>query len=185
MRRQTLVRVQRKILEAPAASYRYAIAGPARRMLRSAAGLRPVSWLLARTAQRVDRFVFRASGGRATLLGAVSGLPVIMLTTRGARSGRLVTSPVVAVPIGEGIAVVASNWGRRTHPAWYYNLLEHPEATVTCDGRSHPVMARLATGAERQRIVELDLLEYPARELYRRRARHRDIAVFVLEKSPL
>lgn len=173
------------MLEAPPVSYRYAAAGPARRMLRTAAGLRPVSWLLARTAQRVDRFVFRASGRRTTLLGALSGLPVIMLTTRGARSGRLVTSPVVAVPVADGVAVVASNWGRRAHPAWYYNLLEHPDATVTCDGSAHSVTARLATGAERERIVELDLLEYPARELYRRRAASRDIAVFVLEKSSL
>ena len=154
-------------------------------MLRSVAGVRPVSWLLARTAQRLDRFVFRASGGRTTLLGALSGLPVIMLTTRGARSDRLVTSPVVAVPVGNGVAVVASNWGRRSHPAWYYNLLEHPEAIVSCEGSAHAVRARLATGAERERIVELDLLEYPARELYRRRAAHREIAVFVLEKSPL
>lgn len=173
------------MLEAPAESYRYAAANRTRRMLRRAAGMRPLSWLLARTAQPVDRLFFRASGRRTTLVGALSGLPVVMLTTRGARSGRLLTSPVVAVPVGQDVAVVASNWGRASHPAWYHNLLEHPDAIVTSGGTAHPVRARLATGAERKRILELDLLEYPARELYRRRAAHREIGVFVLEKSAL
>ncbi len=108
-----------------------------------------------------------------------------MLTTRGARSGRRITIPVVVIPVGDDLAVVASNWGRRRHPAWYHNLVAHPDATVTFEGRSHSVTARLVTGAERERILALDLLEYPARELYRRRAANREIAVFVLEEAAL
>ena len=87
----------------------------------------------------------------------LSGLPVVMLTTTGARTGQQRTLPVIAVPDGDNLVVIASNWGQRRHPAWYHNLRAHPEATVTVGGVSRRVRAHEAVGEERDRLWQRDL----------------------------
>ncbi|HET9780551.1 MAG TPA: nitroreductase/quinone reductase family protein [Candidatus Dormibacteraeota bacterium] len=164
--------------------YAYRAASPARRFLRRLAGTAAASWVLARTGDHIDRLVFRASHGRQTLLGAVSGLPIVMLSTAGARSGLTSSVPLVAIPYGEGVGVVASNFGGHHHPAWYYNLLACPRAFISVDGVTTAVVARIASGEERKRLWELDTLNYPARRLYQRRAGNRDIPIFVLAPEP-
>jgi len=71
---------------------------------------------------------------------------VVLLTTTGAKTGQQRTLPVIAVPDGDNLVVIASNRGQRQHPAWYYNLPAHPEGTVTVGGASWRVQAREATG---------------------------------------
>lgn len=140
----------------------------------------PGSWLFARTMHHVDRPVHRLTGGRHTATSLLSGLPVAMVTTTGARSGRSRTVPLVAVPSSDGLAVVASNYGQAHHPGWYHNLLADPTGTVTVDGGSWAFRADLVTDARRDRIWARCLGVYPGFATYARRATERDIGVFVL-----
>src|SRR6185437_5338707 len=115
----------------------YERANSVQRFLRRLASSGPGAWVFSRVMHRVDRPVHRLTRGRHTLGSLLSGLPVVMLTTVGARTGRPRTVPVLGIPVGNGVAVIASNWGQRRHPAWYYNLRSHPEAQVVVDGTGH------------------------------------------------
>ena len=159
---------------------RYREATSLQRLLRWSAATAPVSWLYVRVLHHLDRLSYRLTRGRHTFSSWLSGLPVVMLTTTGARTGQQRTSPVIAVPDGDNLAVIASNWGQRQHPAWYYNLCAHPEATVTVGGVSRRVRAHEATGEERDRLWQRDLEIYPGRTAYERRAANRRIPVVVL-----
>jgi deazaflavin-dependent oxidoreductase (nitroreductase family) len=70
--------------------------------------------------------VYGLTRGRHTLANLISGLPVVMLTTTGARTGRRHSVPVLGLPAAGGVAVVAANFGRETHPGWCFNLRAHP-----------------------------------------------------------
>ncbi|HEX4009344.1 MAG TPA: nitroreductase family deazaflavin-dependent oxidoreductase [Solirubrobacteraceae bacterium] len=153
------------------------------RFVRGFAASGPGSWLFARIMHHVDRPVARLTAGRHTLSGLVSGMPTVMLTTTGARTGRPRTVPVLGIPTSDGLAVIASNFGQHRHPAWYHNLCAQPRAEVTVDGRHRPVRAVEARGERRAQIWQLGLRVYPGFSQYERRAAHRDIGVFVLEPS--
>jgi deazaflavin-dependent oxidoreductase (nitroreductase family) len=139
------------------------------------------AWVFARVAHRIDRPVYRLTRGRHTFANLVSGLPVVQLTTTGARSGLPRTVPVVGLPTADGFAVIASNFGQERHPGWYYNLRANPEVSVSVDGRAHRFRAVEAEGERRSRIWEEGLKIYPGWSQYEGRASNRRIAVFVLE----
>src|SRR4030095_8678264 len=103
-----------------------------------------------------------------------------MLTAAGAQTRQQRTLPVIAVPDGDNLVVIASNWGQRQHPAWYYNLCANPEATSTVVAVSRRVRAHEATGEQRDRLWQRDLEVYPGRIAYERRAANRPIPVVVL-----
>src|SRR5207248_10744672 len=102
----------------------------------------------------VDRWLFRHTRGRWSVLDR-SGLPSLLLTTTGRRSGEPRTQPLLYAPDGDGYVVIGSNWGQEHHPLWTENLLRQRDATVTVDGVAAPVRATLATGAERDRLWRL------------------------------
>jgi deazaflavin-dependent oxidoreductase (nitroreductase family) len=104
-----------------------------------------------------------------------------MLTTTGAKSGQPRTVPVLGIPTEGGVAVIASNFGQRRHPAWYHNLRAYPEAEVAVDGSRRRVRAIEAEGERRDRIWQEGVRIYPGLGQYERRASHRRISVFVLE----
>jgi deazaflavin-dependent oxidoreductase (nitroreductase family) len=159
---------------------RYRDANPLHRFVRGFAATAPVSWVFARTLHHVDRPVFRLTGGRHTFASLVSGLPVVMLTTTGARSGKRRTLPLLGIPDGERTVVIASNYGRAHNPSWYYNLRERPEAKLSVGGKRRRVLAHEADGGERDRLWRLGLEVYPGWTGYERRARPRRIPVMVL-----
>jgi hypothetical protein len=107
----------------PRPMYRHAEANPLRRAIRRSAGWKPFSWFYARTLHLIDRAVFRLTRGRATFTSWLADLPVAWLTTTtGAKSGVERTSPVLAIPAGEGkLVVIASNYRQRNNPSWYHN----------------------------------------------------------------
>lgn len=156
-------------------------ANPLQKVLRRFAGSGPGSWLFARILHRIDRPVYRLTRGRHTFASLVSGIPVVMLTTTGARSGRPRTVPVLGLPTEDGLAVIASNFGQHRHPAWYHNLRATPEGEVAVGGSTQRFRAVEAHGDRRARIWEQGLRVYPGWSQYERRASHRTIAVFVLE----
>jgi deazaflavin-dependent oxidoreductase (nitroreductase family) len=128
----------------------------------------------------IDRPVYRLTGGRHTFASLVSGLPVVMLTTTGARTGVPRTVPVLGLPTAHGLAVIASNYGQPHHPAWYHNLRANPEGEVTVEGVTRPFRATEAEGDVRARIWRESLKVYPGYSQYERRAPNRQIGVFVL-----
>ena len=88
----------------------------------------------------VERFAWRASGGRVQLTAAV--VPSLVLHTTGAKSGEPRDAPLMYTPDGHGRAIVAgTNWAGARHPAWTANLLAHPDAEITVRGRRMAVRA--------------------------------------------
>ncbi|MCD6016458.1 MAG: hypothetical protein K0R88_2542 [Solirubrobacterales bacterium] len=161
----------------------FADANPIQRLLRRLAASGPGSWLFARILHHIDRPVYRITGGRHTFATLVSGLPVVMLTTTGARSGLPRTVPVLGLPTTDGIAVIASNYGQARHPAWYHNLRANPEGEIAVDGERRRFRAVEAQGERRDRIWQQSLRVYPGWSQYERRASNRRIAIFVLESA--
>ena len=151
------------------------------RMMQRVAASRPGSWFFSRTLHYFDIPALRLSRGRLSIPTLVAGLPVIALTTTGAKTGRTRTTPLVALPDGDRLVVIASSWGRRRHPSWYYNLRAHPEATVTVDGRTGVYTARAADDDERARYWQQAVELYSGYRAYERRAGGRRIPVIVLE----
>jgi deazaflavin-dependent oxidoreductase (nitroreductase family) len=158
----------------------YAEADPVRRAVRWFAATGPGDWLFANVLRRLDGPVYRLTSGRHTAASLLSGLPVVHLTTTGARTGRERTVPVLGVPTPGGLAVFASNFGRPHLPGWAHNLRAHPCATVTAGGRASAVRAVEVGGAVRERIWREGLEIFPGWAAYQRRSGGRDIAVFLL-----
>jgi deazaflavin-dependent oxidoreductase (nitroreductase family) len=123
--------------------------------------------LYGRIQQPLDRLVYRCTRGRTTLSTLLSGVELVMLTTTGARSGQPRTLPVLGLADGEAIVVIASNFGRPHHPAWYHNLRADPRARVTAGGETRALRARELTGAERERWFARGAAIYPGFERYR------------------
>ncbi|MDG4823637.1 nitroreductase family deazaflavin-dependent oxidoreductase [Asanoa sp. WMMD1127] len=127
----------------------------------------------------LDRIVSRLTRGRVVALGLI---PSALLTTRGRRTGLARDNPLLCLPDGDGFLVVGSNWGRRSQPAWALNLLAEPAATLTVGGAAVPVRARLLDGAERAAAWARLLAVWPGYAAYERRAGHRTIHVFRLDR---
>jgi deazaflavin-dependent oxidoreductase (nitroreductase family) len=159
----------------------YDQANTVQRALRSFAASGPGSWLFARIVHHIDRPVHRLTRRRHTLASLVSGIPVVMLTTTGAKSGKLRTVPVLGIPAEGTVAIIASNFGQDRHPGWYHNLRAHPDAVVAVDGTQQRVRAVEAQGERRSKIWQQGLRLYPGFAQYEQRASHRQISVFVLE----
>lgn len=158
-------------------------ANPLQRTLQRAAGGKRVSSTLQRTLYPLDKTVHRASGGRFTVASLFTGIPVILLTTTGARTQKDRVSPLIGVPMAEDLAVIGSNYGTESTPGWVYNLEANPAAVVTYRDRSVAVVARRANPQETDRAFELAAVGYAAFTAYRTRASHREIKVFTLEAA--
>jgi deazaflavin-dependent oxidoreductase (nitroreductase family) len=104
--------------------------------------------VMARLVTGLHATVFRASNGRIGNKGF--GMPVVMLTTTGRKSGkRRTTMPTSPTQEGESIVLVASYGGDDRHPAWFLNLRDNPEVEVTMRGETRPMRARVASSEEK------------------------------------
>jgi deazaflavin-dependent oxidoreductase (nitroreductase family) len=142
-----------------------------------------MAWLYRRIQQRVDGAVYGLTRGRTTFSSWAAGLPLVMLTTTGARTGRRRTVPVLGILDGEKVVVIASNYGQRSHPAWYQNLRAHPRAAVTIAGVTRDVEAHELAGGEAERYFQRGAEMYPGFVHYRRWAAGRRIPVLSLEPA--
>jgi deazaflavin-dependent oxidoreductase (nitroreductase family) len=152
----------------------------AQRTVQRIAALGPMSRFFALGAHRVDRHIFRLTGGRQTAVTLFTGLPIIMLTTTGAKSGQPRTVPLVAIPHDDSLVIIASNWGGHSHPAWYYNLKANPDCTGVVNGRSQPYTATELTGDAKTTAYCKAATFYAGYNAYKTRAVNRDIPVFQL-----
>jgi deazaflavin-dependent oxidoreductase (nitroreductase family) len=158
----------------------YADANLLQRSVRRFAATRPGSWCFARTLHHADRVVYRASGGRTTFAAVLSGLPVVMLTSTGAKSGRETTVPLLGFEEGDAVILIASNYGQDHHPAWFHNLRAHPRARLAVRGEWREVVAEEVESPERERYLAIAAVAYPGYRRYERRAAPRRISVFRL-----
>ena len=128
---------------------------------------------------RLHLAAYRAT--RGGLGGRLAGISMLLLTTRGRKSGVLRTTPLAFMADGDAWVVVGSNNGGPHDPAWWRNLEASPEAEVQVMGTSWPVLATLATGEERVRLWP-ELQKYnPAYARYETRTT-RQIPVVVLRR---
>ncbi|MBK9476377.1 MAG: nitroreductase family deazaflavin-dependent oxidoreductase [Tetrasphaera sp.] len=150
------------------------------RAIRRFGSSRAGSWIFSRTLHHLDRLSTRLAPNRPVVTEVLAGLPVGMLTTTGAKSGKPRTVPLVVIPIERGWGVIASSFGNERNPGWYWNLRAHPRATLDVHGTTHAVLAELVSGAERDRIHAQAMAFYRGYAIYATRARHREIPIFAL-----
>jgi deazaflavin-dependent oxidoreductase (nitroreductase family) len=122
---------------------------------------------------------FRAERGKPG--GRWAGRPLLLLTTRGARSGQPNTTPIMYVHDGDRLLVIASNAGAPVHPDWYRNLVAHPEVTVEVGTETFDATAVITEGAERQQLWTRIVALYPFFTEHQAKA-SRQIPVIALER---
>jgi deazaflavin-dependent oxidoreductase (nitroreductase family) len=125
--------------------------------------------------------LYEATDGREG--GTLEGRPVVILTTVGVKTGSIRKNPVMRIKEGDVYVAVASNAGAVTHPAWYRNVVAHPEVSLQDGATVHRLLAREVHGDEKARwwvIAERDWPHFPD---YRAKAGDRDIPVMLLEPT--
>lgn len=145
---------------------------------------RPISAVLAPILHRLDRPVLERSGGRHSLTSLLTGLPVVVLTATGAKSGQPRSVPLLAIPDGPNFVLIASSFGRSQHPAWYHNVRAHPQVTLRVGQQEGRYLAQEVNGEERERLWRLATARYPGYDAYARRAYPRQIPVILLTPLP-
>lgn len=134
-----------------------------------------------RLAAFVHCALYRASGGR--LGGSANGVPLALLTTRGRKSGRLLTRPVGYVTDGDTLLLIASVGGMSWNPGWYYNLRADPHVTITIGRQSREMIAEPEVGPDRERAWERSVREHPVFARYQEKVA-RQIPVVRLHHAP-
>jgi deazaflavin-dependent oxidoreductase (nitroreductase family) len=125
---------------------------------------------------------YEASDGTQGTTLRDTGLPVVIITNHGARSGKLRKTPVMRVEHDGRYAAIASQGGAPTHPRWYYNLRSDPLVELQ-DGPSRwDMIAREVTGDERAQWWQRAVAAYPPYAEYQQKTA-RQIPVFVLEPA--
>lgn len=146
--------------------------------------LRPVTAFFAPWFHRVDQAVWNLTKGKYAVAQLV-GWNIIQLTTLGAKTGRPRTLPLIGLFDGKRIALIASSYGRRHNPAWYYNLKTHPQCRVHSRQRTGTYLAREADGDEYKKYWQWAVSHYEGYQQYKDRASHRHIPIMVLEPTEL
>jgi deazaflavin-dependent oxidoreductase (nitroreductase family) len=108
--------------------------------------------------------------------------PLLLLTTKGARTGRERVTPLNFSRDGDRYIVMASKGGSPTHPDWFHNLLAHPTVTVEADGEQFTARAKVSEGAERKRLLKIHSTAMPFFGAYEKRVKKREIPIIALER---
>ncbi len=137
------------------------------------------SAFLRRVAPHLDRPLMRLSRGRFAL---TFGLPTLLLTTIGRKSGEPRSSPLLYLRHGESLVVFGTRFGSPRQPDWYLNIQKTPEATVTLDGEEFEVTPRDATPEEREELWARATRMYGGFEKYGERVVGRQIPIVLLTR---
>ena len=129
---------------------------------------------------KIHPIVYRLTGGR--LLGELMGMPVLLLSTTGARTGQRRTTPLTYLPDGERYVVIGSFLGEPRHPGWVHNLRKDPRAEVQVGSSKRAVVAHEAQGEERARLWQRAVDLGAGYEEYEGRT-EREIPVVVLQPA--
>ena len=137
----------------------------------------PPRWLM-KAFTRTHVFLNSVTGGRA--FNELGGREVCFVTMTGAKSGRRITVPLMYVPHGQGVLLVASQGGAPKNPVWYHNIVKQSDIEVRHRGRRMMLRARLAKPEEKPALWPICDASYPPYADYRARTT-RDIPIFVCE----
>ena len=129
---------------------------------------------------QVDEFE-ASDGQRANILRGNPDWPIVVITSRGARSGKLRKNPVMRVEKDGVYAAVASKGGAPEHPTWYHNFLAHPEVELQDGAERHTYSVRVAEGEERAEWWERAVAQFAPYAEYEQRT-DREIPVFLLTR---
>lgn len=163
-----------------ALDYQVRKSGAAQVAMQHVAATRAGAWFFARTIDHIDMALLRLSQGQVTLPGALAGLPVLTVTTTGARTGQRRSAPLVGVPAGDDIAVIGTSFGQSRTPGWYHNMRSEPKVEVTYRDKTVKAIAREADGDEWQAIWDRARAIYLGYEAYASRINNRQIHIMVL-----
>ncbi|MDI3422068.1 nitroreductase family deazaflavin-dependent oxidoreductase [Streptomyces luteolus] len=154
---------------------------PGIRFVQKVSSTRAFAKVAPRFIPAMDRAVHRLTRGKVLLSAQM--LPGVVLTARGAKTGRTRRTPLACMPEESSGTwlLIGSNFGRPGHPAWTANLLAHPEVSISWKGVEVPVRARLLAGAEREEAWAAVLRFWPPYATYQARV-DRQIRLFRLER---
>jgi deazaflavin-dependent oxidoreductase (nitroreductase family) len=125
---------------------------------------------------------FEASDGQeANILRGHPEWPIVVITSKGANSGKLRKNPVMRVEHDGVYAAVASKGGAPEHPTWYHNLVAHPDVELQDGAEKHTYRARISQGEERAQWWERSVRQYSPYAEYQEKT-DREIPVFLLER---
>ncbi len=123
---------------------------------------------------------FRASQGKVG--GQFDNMPLLLLTTIGAKTGRALTKPLAYTTDGDRIVLIASFAGGPKNPAWFNNLVANPVVTIELGSERFQARAKVVTGEERQRLYDNQARQMPVFTDYQKKTT-RQIPVVVLERT--
>jgi deazaflavin-dependent oxidoreductase (nitroreductase family) len=142
---------------------------------------KPGAWTFSSVLPPLDRLVHRCGKGGTSLPAVLAGLPVIMVTTTGRKSGQPRLTPLISVPLGDDLTLLGTNFGQTNTPAWVLNLEADPRCTVEYHGTTLAATARPATDPEREATWAASAGIYGGYRKYQQRVQDRTIRIFVLE----
>jgi deazaflavin-dependent oxidoreductase (nitroreductase family) len=124
---------------------------------------------------------FRANAGEIKE-GIFKGAPILLLTTKGARSGVTYTTPLVYTRDGDRLVIIASKGGAPTNPSWYHNVVANPTVTIEVGDEKYEANAVVTQGDERDRLFNAQAALMPNFAEYQRKTTRR-IPVVALERA--
>jgi deazaflavin-dependent oxidoreductase (nitroreductase family) len=139
-----------------------------------------IAILLQRSTISLHRLLYRVSGGK--IGGRMFNNPVLLLTTTGRKTGKQRVTPLLYLPDGDTMVLIASNGGSPTHPAWYLNMRSNPVVEVEIGRRRQRMRAQDASPEERQRLWPLAVSAYAGYADYQRRT-EREIPLVILRPA--
>jgi deazaflavin-dependent oxidoreductase (nitroreductase family) len=151
--------------------------GALKRALAPIVSSRAGSWYFLNVANPIDKRLIPATNGWLSL---APGVPLLVVETKGAKSGALRRTPLLYARDGDELVLIASNGGARRHPSWYYNLKANPDVKVFLRGNNGRYRARLVEGVERDRLWDVVTTLNPGYDIYKRRAGNRQIPLVAL-----
>ena len=122
---------------------------------------------------------FRANGGRVA--GQFAGAPMVLLTTKGAKSGKTYVHPLVYSKDGDRYVLIASFAGAPKHPSWYHNIVANPTVTLEIGNEKFQAKAKITSGEERERLYNAQAAIMPFFNDYRKKT-SRQIPVVALTR---
>jgi deazaflavin-dependent oxidoreductase (nitroreductase family) len=144
--------------------------------------LRVVTSFFADKTHIIDGAILKLTKGKHSL-SEYLGWNIVQINTVGAKTGKLHQIVLLALIDGDKIGIIASNFGRKPNPGWYYNLVKTPVCDVQLNGLWAKYAAREIQGEEYKKYWNMAVSSYKGYEKYKQRASHRHIPLMLLEPA--